>query len=272
MLSLPSSPVPVALAALFLGGVATRLLGVTPGTATGWRLVGVRAVPAAATAAVAVVVWTTPVAVWLWGVGAVLAAAAVLSPLSDGLRVDGRLPRPDELERVGGVPCDPTDLRVVDAGGRVAGYAVGAPRTGRVAVSEFALATLSPRAVAALLAHERAHHDGWHLPLRAGASVATVAAGVALVAVSAPGPTAAAAGLVGVAVGERAVATAVARRLELAADARAARRTSPGAVVELLESRDAATGGRPWLPRQFSSHPSDRRRVARLRAMGEAGE
>jgi Zn-dependent protease with chaperone function len=87
---------------------------------------------------------------------------------------------------------------------------------------------------------------------------------VAAVTVAFDGPTAVGAGLAGVFVVERLVAMAVARRLELAADTRAARGTSTEAVVALLEAAPDTGTGR--FGRLFSSHPSTRRRIERLQA------
>lgn len=86
-----SSPVPVAAVAL-LAGLAARVLrrGV-PGIHSGiWRAAAGHGVPGVATAAVAAVVWTTPVETWAPATAGVLGLAVILAPFTNGVRVRSR--------------------------------------------------------------------------------------------------------------------------------------------------------------------------------------
>jgi len=269
VLPLPTSPVPVALAALLAGLATARVLRPDPAAPTGTpRSVAVHGVPAVATAAIAVVVWTTPVGTWAPATAGVLGLAAILAPFANGLRVRSRAPTPAErgvLRRASGLSGD---VRVADAGGAITGYAAGNPFTGTVVVSAGALAALSPRAVAALLAHERAHVERRHALLRAGASAGVLAVGTGTAAFALSGATAIGAGVLATLGVERVLAAALGRRTEFAADAAAADRTSPAAVRELLSSLPEAGRSPGW--RLLSSHPSRERRLARVRELDAA--
>lgn len=159
MLPLPTSPIPVALVAVLVGLAAARSLrsASTPSGGTR-RTIAVNGVPALATAAVAVVVWTTPVRVWVWTAAGTLCPAVAAAPFANALRVRHRAPTPAEETALSRVPDAPWgNVRVIDAEGRITGYAAGNPLTGTVTVSAGALAALSPGVLAALLAHEHAH-------------------------------------------------------------------------------------------------------------------
>lgn len=264
MLPVPESPIPFAAVALLLGVSTARVAQPDTGTVSLWRQTVSDVVPAAAVVGLTVIVWTASVTVWAWSIAVVLGAAAALLPLSDALRIDGRPPTPTQqsvLER-GGV--DTTDLRVVDAGGRVTGFAVANPHKRTVAVSETALATLSPAALGALIAHERAHHERSHFAHRTGVSAGLWLSGAALVTATLSGPNETALALLGVLAVERLVAAAVARRTELAADAHAACETSPAAVVELLQSRHVQAAEWPGPLGVLSAHPTITDRIDHL--------
>lgn len=267
----PASPIPVAVLAVVVGLSAARVFGDGP-AAVPPSAAAAHVVPAVATVGLAVVVWTTPVDVWLWAIVAVVAATAALGPPVDALRSTGRTPTPDEEARLAAVPDrDGVAVRVVPARGRVNGYAVGGPFADAVGVSEVALATLSPEAVAALVAHERGHLAGRHVLVRGAASVTWLAAGALVVSATVAGSAATAAAVGVLVAGERVLAAAVARRTEYAADAHAARRTSPEAVVALLETLDGAAGPRRRLRLRaaLSSHPTYRQRIDRLEPRAE---
>ena len=267
MLPLPSSPVPVAAAAVLIGLAAARVLrnGPEPG-ATRWRQAAVHALPAIATATIAVVVWTTPAGVWARAAAGTLGVAVVSAPFVNGLRVPHRPPTRAEAIALERVPGDPgEDVHVADTCGRITGYAAGNPLTGTVVVSAGALAALPPQAVAALVAHERAHLERHHALLRAGTSAAVLAAGIGFLAATLSGGTAIGIGVVAILAGERLLAAAIARRTEFAADAAAARRRSPRAVVSLLSSVPAVPGDRSLPRRALFTHPSRERRLSAIR-------
>lgn len=263
---LPESPAPVAVAALLLGSTVAHRVGNGP-AANRWsgRTAAAALLPAAGTVAVAYVVWTTPVSVWLWAVVAVVGVAAALAPLVDGARLPRRRPSVAEEAALGAVlDREADDVCVVSARGRIDGYAVN-PVTGTVGVSEAALETLSPEEIAALVAHERAHHEENHVLVRTASSVTWLAVGSLGVAATLPGSTLTAVAVFALIGGERVVAVLVARHTEYAADARAARRSSHAAVGSLLETLAAAEGERRrGVAGLVSGHPSYRSRLARL--------
>lgn len=265
---LPESPLPVALFAIVLGlTVAQRFgngleTGAASGGSTAYTLL-----PATATAGVAIMIWTTPVSVWLWPVVAVLGLTAPLASLAEGSQVAWRRPTPAEEPVLAAVPeRSAVDIRVVAANGRIDGYAVS-PLSGAVGVSEAALARLSQSEIAALVAHERAHHEGYHVFLRAAASICWLTLGGLVVATTFPGSMVTAAAVLAFLAGERVVAVLVARHTEYAADARAVELTSCAAVSSLLGT--LATVERRPRSRLWglaSAHPSYRRRLARIEA------
>jgi len=249
---LPSSPVPIVALALLAGLAAARVLRPDlPALPGSWRSVSGHAVPGIATAAIAVVVWTTPVGTWAPATAGVLGLAAILAPY--GSRVRSRAPTSAERAVLRDALGETGDVRVTEANARGTGHAAADPFTGVVTASADALAALSPRAVAALVAHERAHVERRHALLRASTSASVLAAGTGLAALALPGATAVGIGVFATLAAERFFAGIIARRTEFAADAAAARRTSPGAVVELL-----------------AAHPARERRLARVRARSDA--
>jgi hypothetical protein len=265
---LPSSPVPVVALALLAGLAAARVLRPDlPAPPGSWRSVSGHAVPGIATAAIAVVVWTTPVGTWAPATAGVLGLAAILAPY--GSRVRSRAPTPAERAVLRDAPGETGDVRVTEANARGTGHAAADPFTGVVTASADALAALSPRAVAALVAHERAHVERRHALLRASTSASVLAAGTGLAALALPGATAVGIGVFATLAAERLLAGVLARRTEFAADAAAARRTSPGAVVELLASLPDGTERRR-LRRLLAAHPAREHRLARVRARSDA--
>jgi len=238
------------------------------------RLVAAGVLPAAGTAVAAWFVVTAPFRTWLWAVVAVVALTGVVSPLLQVAQLASRPPTAAEAARLAQAPTDGdrVALRVVDGarGGPVNGFAVGGPFADSVGVSRYALERLDERQLAALVGHELGHHRLHHALVRAGVSVAWLAAGAAvLTALFATLTTVALAGMVALVVGERLVAGLATRRTEYHADEFAARRTSPAAMVDLLATLDAdlAVDQRavPWYQRLFSTHPPYERRIARLR-------
>jgi len=266
VLSLPSSPVPVAAVALLVGLAAARVRRRDePGThSVTWRSVAGHGVPGVATAAVATVVWTMPVGTWAPATAGVLGVAVTLAPVTNGFRVRSRPPTPAEAGVLRRASTGSDDVRVADADGRITGYAAGNPLTGTVVVSAGALGALPPRAVAALVAHERAHHERRHALLRAGASATALLAGIGAVAFALSGATAVGSGVLAVLGVERLLAAALARRTEFVADTVAARRTAPRAVRDLLASLPAEE--RSPIRRLLAAHPTRKRRLARVRA------
>lgn len=236
------------------------------------RLAVPGALPAAGTLAAAVLVLTAPFRVWLWGVVGVVALTTLASPLLWVYRLGCRPPTPAERERLAAAPSDGVRLCIVEAAaaGPVNGYAVGGPFADVVGVSRFALDRLAARELAAAVAHEVGHHRLHHALVRGGASVATLALGAAVLTAAASALTpAAAGGLLALVATERLVALWATRTTEYHADEFAARRTSPAAVLALLETLDAAVAldqrAVPWYERLLSTHPPYERRIARLR-------
>lgn len=237
------------------------------------RLAVAGALPAAGLAVAAWLVLTAPFRTWLWAVVAVVAATDVASPLLQARQLGCRPPTGAEAAALEAAPAEGgVRYCVVDDArdGPVNGYAVGGPFADVVGVSAFALAHLDDRQLAALVAHEVGHHRLHHALVRAGAGVAWLAAGAAVLSTAFGSlSTGALAGLVVLVAGERVVTGVATRRTEYHADEYAARRTSPAAVVDLLAALDDAVGvdqaAVPWYERVLSTHPPYERRIARLR-------
>jgi Zn-dependent protease with chaperone function len=194
------------------------------------------------------------------------AATVALSPVLSVYRYRVRPPTDEEatvIAAAGDLDC--TVVVVEDArDGPVNGYALGGPFRDVVGVSAFALDRLSRSEVAALLAHEAAHHHERHVLVRGGVSVAVLAAGAAVLTLrfDALVPPATL-GLVTTVAVERIVALWVMRRLEY----RAARHTSVETVRSLLTTLAAATDvdqrRHSWVSNLFSTHsPYDDRLAA----------
>jgi len=233
------------------------------------------AVPLLASVVAAVLVVTTPVRVWLWGVVGLLAVTVALSPVFAVYHYRVRPPSAEERTVLDGLPD--LDCRVLviteTRDGPVNGYAIGGPFRDVVGISEFALAALPPDQVAALLAHEVCHHRERHVLVRGGVSVLVLAAGawVTTALVDGLGPLLAVS-LLATVIAERLVAYWVMRRLEYRADAAAARHTSVEATVSLLDVLDDATdvdqSRISWPLWLFSTHPTYAARIERLRSRG----
>lgn len=150
------------------------------------------------------------------------------------------------------------------------GYAVHGPFGDVVGTGEFALERLPPDEVAALLAHEVAHHRDRRVLLRGGVSVTVFAVGAAVTTTLFDALVPAAAlYLVTLITVERVVTFRLVRRLEYRAGAAAARRPSVVSVTSLLSSLDGATSVDqarvPRVLRLFSTRPSYAARIVRLR-------
>lgn len=229
-------------------------------------------VPTAALGAAAVLVVTAPFDVWVWGVVVLLAATVALSPVLAVYHYDVRPLTPAEAERVRSArPDRECDVVVVaDAtDGTVNGYAIGGPFRDVVGISEFALETLSPDQIAALIAHETAHHREHHVLVRGTVSLVALGLGAAVVtALFDALVPASSALLLSTVLVERVLVYRVMRRLEYEADAVAVERTSTEAVTSLLSALEDVTGSRgtstPLVTRLFSSHPTPEARIARL--------
>jgi len=237
------------------------------------RVVLAGLIPTVSLAVAAVLVFTAPFDIWVWGVVALLAVTVTLSPVLAVFHHDVRPPTPAEVARLGGgqAALDCEVFVVTDArDGTVNGYAIGGPFRDIVGVSEFALDTLPPAQVAALLAHEACHHRERHVLVRGAVSVVVFGVGAAVTTTlfDALSPLATVA-LVSTVVVERVVGYHVMRSLEFRADAAAARQTSTDAVTALLANlNETAGGGQARVPaalRVFSTHPSYAARIARLR-------
>lgn len=261
---------------LFELGAEYWFPGVEDGVALGTalrRLALAGVVPGLALAGAVALVLAAPFRVWLWGVVGAVAVTVVVSPLLEVRQLGCRPPTAPERERLSSVPgTDGVTVCVVDDArdGPINGYAVGGPFGDVVGVSRFSLSALDDRQLGAVLAHELGHHRLRHVLLRDAASLAWLAAGAAvLTALFAALTPAAFVGLVVLVGTERLLSLWVLRRNEYAADAFAARRTSPAAVIDLLESLHAAVGVEqesvPRFERALSTHPTYPQRVARLR-------
>lgn len=238
------------------------------------RLAGLA--PVAATLAVSVLVWTTPMGTWLWGVALLYGGTVALRPFAHGRRLAARPPTADERARFAAAGVETESVRVVETGrpGALNGYTLGGPFAATVGVSRAAVERLPPAQLAAAVAHERGHHAGRHALWRAAASVAWLVGGAACLTAAFPETTPlASAAVLGWVTGERLVAVAVGRATEYRADAYAARRTSPAAVAGLLATlgRETPDSPRGRLAGLLSTHPPDDRRVERLRRMGTGG-
>lgn len=157
--------------------------GETPLGRTFVRVALAGLVPTVSLAVAAVLVFTAPFDVWVWGVVALLAVTVALSPVLAVFHHDVRPPTPAEVAKLSGareaLDCDV--LVVTDArDGTVNGYAIGGPFRDVVGVSEFALDTLPPAQVAALLAHEACHHRERHVLVRGAVSVTVLCVGAAV--------------------------------------------------------------------------------------------
>ncbi len=233
-------------------------------------------VPLVATVVAAILVFTVPFRVWVWGIVVLLAATVALSPVLSVYRYRVRPPTDEEaavIAAAGDLGC--TVVVVEDArDGPVNGYALGGPFRDVVGVSAFALDRLSRSEVAALLAHEAAHHHERHVLVRGGVSVAVLSVGAAVLTLwlDALVPPATLGFVTTVAV-ERVVAFWVMRRLEYRADAVAARHTSVETVRSLLTTLAVATDvDQRRLSRVsnlFSTHPPYDDRLARLAAVND---
>lgn len=270
----------LALAAILVGLTARDVLdgpdAAPPPTVREWitprrwlrpsRLFGL--VPVVATAALAVLVWTTPMETWLWGAVALFSLTVAARRLAHGRRLAARRPTEGEADALSAAGVDPDGVRIVDTRrDQLNGYTLGGPLSRTVGVSGHAVRTLTADQLAALVAHERGHHRGRHALVRAGAGVGWLVAGTAAITATFDSMTpAGTAAVLGLLAGERLVAGAVGRYTEFRADAYAARRTSPAAVAGLLGTLRDATGGRtaPLLVRALSTHPSNGRRTARV--------
>lgn len=235
------------------------------------RLAGL--VPVVATLAVSVLVWTRPMGSWLWGVAVLYGGTVALRPLVHGRRLAVRRATAGERARFAAADVDHRTVRVVETGhpDTLNGYTIGGPLSETVGVSRAAVERLPPAQLAAAVAHERGHHAGRHALVRAGASVTWLVAGAFCITTAFAQTTpVASAAILGWVVGERLVATAVARVTEYRADAFAARSTSPAAVAGLLAAvrseRSIDTGLRGRLGHLLATHPPDDRRIARLGA------
>ena len=229
------------------------------------------AVPLATTAVAALLVLVAPFRVWVWSVVILLAVTAASSPVLAVYRYDVRTPTAEEAAAIVGLSDLGCGVLVVEGArdGPVNGYAIGGPFRDVVGISEFALSRLPPDQVAALLAHEVAHHRGRPVLLRGGVSVTVLTVGAAVTAAlfDALVPAAALCLITFITV-ERVVAFWVMRRFEYRADAAAARRTSVESVTSLLSSLKRATvvdQARPVVLQLFSTHPPYAARMARLR-------
>lgn len=243
-----------------------RRLDLTYRDVTGWFTSRYAATVLALAAATAVVtaadstVGRFAVALLLGGLGMVLAPYAISftardRPATERERAVARLP-------------DDCRLRVVDDRTRF-GVAMAAgvlPGQRYVFVAESLFEGLAERELAAVVAHEVGHHGGHHVPLRFGAFLAAVVP--LLFALELGGTTALLTG-VGLAAAGAAVAFAVVRHTEYAADAYAARRglgpALASALTELAVKRVLLTTPGPHAG-PFAAHPPLHSRVARLEA------
>ncbi|WP_256289587.1 M48 family metalloprotease [Halobellus inordinatus] len=230
------------------------------------------AVPAATSVAAVVLVFTAPFRVWVWGVVGLLAVTVALSPVLAVFHYDVRPLTPAEAETVQtAIPALDCEVLAVTGtrNGPVNGYAIGGPFRDVVGVSEFALATLPPAQLAALLAHEACHHRERHVLVRGGVSVVVLAVGAAVTTTlfDALVPLSTLSLLVTIAV-ERVAAYGAMRWLEYRADAAAVQHTSAHAVASLLTALGATTDvDQPegsWLLQLFSTHPAYADRIARF--------
>jgi hypothetical protein len=229
-------------------------------------------VPTLAFAGAAVLVFTTPFDVWLWGVVALLAATVALSPIFAVYHHELRPPTPSERATITtSLPDLNCEVLVVSdaSDGTVNGYAIGGPFRDVVGISEFALTQLPPEQVGALLAHEACHHEERHVLVRGAVSVVVLGVGAAVLtsAFDALVPLATVS-LLALVVVERATSYYLMRWLEFRADAAAAKRTDREPVASLFASLNEAVGGEdtqvPALFRLFSTHPTYAARISRL--------
>lgn len=229
-------------------------------------------VPTIALLGTAILIFTTPFDIWVWGVVALLAVTVSFSPVFAVYHYEVRPPTPTEAATIeSSLPNFDCDVLVVSDArdGTVNGYAIGGPFRDVVGVSEFALVHLPPEQVGALLAHEACHHNERHVLIRGALSVAVLGTGAGILTVLFDSlvPLATLSLLVIISV-ERVASYYLMRWLEFRADAAAVRRTSRDTVTSLfLSLNDEACGEAAQMPtafRLFSTHPTYAARVARL--------
>jgi len=229
-------------------------------------------IPTIALLGAAILLFTTPFDIWLWGVVALLAVTVSVSPVFAVYHHEVRPPTPTEAATIeSSLPDFDCDVLVVSdaTDGTVNGYAIGGPFRDVVGVSEFALVHLPPEQVGALLAHEACHHNERHVLIRGALSVTVfgTGAGILTVLFDSLVPLATLSLLVIISV-ERVASYYLMRWLEFRADAAAVRRTSHDTVTSLFTSLNEDVGGEaaqiPTIFRLFSTHPTYAARIDRL--------